>query len=92
MLNVKQFAILFVFIVAASAGSAHAQSLPKVRAAYTSIGIQFDPIYIMKELDLARKYGLDVEMLAGGTGSFGRRVAVYHQRRGRQHQCEHGRR
>ena len=39
------------------------QNLPKVRAAYTSIGIQFDPVYIMKELDLPRKYGLDVEVL-----------------------------
>src|ERR1041385_3681954 len=41
----------------------HGQSLPKVRAAYTSIGIQFDPVYIMKELDLPRKYGLDVDVL-----------------------------
>src|SRR5215468_6166459 len=41
----------------------HAQNLPKVRAAYTSIGIQFDPVYIMKELDLPRKYGLDVDVL-----------------------------
>jgi ABC-type nitrate/sulfonate/bicarbonate transport system substrate-binding protein len=63
MLRIKRFAICCVFIVAGSAGAAQAQSLPKVRAAYTSIGIQFDPIYIMKERDLARKYGLDVEML-----------------------------
>jgi NitT/TauT family transport system substrate-binding protein len=42
---------------------AQAQNLPKVRAAYTSIGIQFDPVYIMKELDLPRKYGLDAEVL-----------------------------
>jgi len=41
----------------------HGQNLPKVRAAYTSIGIQFDPVYIMKELDLPRKYGLDMDML-----------------------------
>src|SRR5690349_12509985 len=41
----------------------HGQNLPKVRAAYTSIGIQFDPVYIMKELDLPRKYGLDVDVL-----------------------------
>lgn len=40
-----------------------AQTLPKVRAAYTSIGIQFDPIYIMRELDLPRKYGLDADLL-----------------------------
>ena len=46
-----------------AADAAQAQSLPKVRAAYTSIGIQFDPFYIMKELDLPRKQGLDVETL-----------------------------
>jgi ABC-type nitrate/sulfonate/bicarbonate transport system substrate-binding protein len=63
MLTVKRFAILFVFIAAASAGLAQAQSLPKVRAAYTSIGVQFDPVYITKELDLPRKYGLDAEIL-----------------------------
>ena len=51
------------FIVTASAVQSQAQSLPKVRAAYTSIGIQFDPFYITKELDLPRKYGLDVETL-----------------------------
>jgi NitT/TauT family transport system substrate-binding protein len=63
MLRVKPFAILFAFAAAAFAGAAQAQSLPKVRAAYTSLGIQFTPIYIMKELDLSRKQGLDVEML-----------------------------
>ena len=63
MSRVKRFAICFAFIVVASAGAAQAQSLPKVRAAYTSIGIQFDPVYIMKELDLPRKYGLDAEVL-----------------------------
>ncbi len=40
-----------------------AQSLPKIRAAYTSIAIQMDPIYIMKELNLARKQGLEAELL-----------------------------
>ena len=62
MLRVKRSAICLALIVA-SAGVAQAQSLPKVRAAYTSIGIQFDPVYIMKELDLPRKYGLDAEIL-----------------------------
>ena len=62
-MRVKRFAICFAIIVVAFADAAQAQSLPKVRAAYTSIGIQFDPFYIMKELDLPRKYGLDVEML-----------------------------
>jgi ABC-type nitrate/sulfonate/bicarbonate transport system substrate-binding protein len=52
----------FAFVVAFAA-AALGQSLPKVRAAYTSIGIQFDPVYIMKELDLPRKYGLDAEVL-----------------------------
>ena len=49
--------------VLASADAAQSQALPKVRAAYTSIGIQFDPVYIMKELNLPRKYGLDAEVL-----------------------------
>ena len=62
MLRVKRSAICLALIVA-SAGVAQAQSLPKVRAAYTSIGIQFDPVYIMKELDLPRKYGVDAEIL-----------------------------
>lgn len=62
MLRVKSLAICFAFIVAFAA-AALGQSLPKVRAAYTSIGIQFDPVYIMKELDLPRKYGLDVDVL-----------------------------
>jgi ABC-type nitrate/sulfonate/bicarbonate transport system substrate-binding protein len=63
MLRVKIFAICFPIIVVAFAAAAQAQSLPKVRAAYTSIGIQFDPIYIMKERDLPRKYGVDAEIL-----------------------------
>jgi ABC-type nitrate/sulfonate/bicarbonate transport system substrate-binding protein len=63
MFRVKGFAICFAFVAVAFASAVRAQSLPKVRAAYTSIGIQFDPVYITKELDLPRKYGLDVEML-----------------------------
>ena len=62
MSRVKRWVICLAFIVG-FATAALGQSLPKVRAAYTSIGIQFDPVYIMKELDLPRKYGLDVEML-----------------------------
>ena len=54
---------LFFFLIVVSGGMVRGQSLPKVRAAYTSIGIQFDPVYIMKELDLPRKYGLDTEVL-----------------------------
>lgn len=32
------------------------------RMAYTSIAIQFTPVYLMKELDLRRKQGLDLEI------------------------------
>src|ERR671914_1986694 len=39
------------------------QALPKTRMAYTSINIQMTPIYMMKDLDLARKHGLDAEIL-----------------------------
>jgi hypothetical protein len=46
---VKPFAIGLAFVAAGFADLAQAQSFPKVRAAYTSIGIQFDPIYIMKD-------------------------------------------
>ena len=49
--------------VVAFADAAQSQALPKVRVAYTSIGIQFDPVYIMKELDLAKKYGVDAKIL-----------------------------
>src|SRR5215468_1857578 len=63
MMSLKYFAVCLALIVMIAGDSAWAQGLPKVRAAYTSIGIQFDPVYIMKELDLPRKYGLDVDML-----------------------------
>ncbi|MGZ8500252.1 MAG: ABC transporter substrate-binding protein [Candidatus Binatia bacterium] len=62
MLSLRSWLICFV-VAAVFAAPALAQSLPKVRAAYTSIGIQFDPVYIMKELDLPRKHGLDAEVL-----------------------------
>ncbi|HEX6770332.1 MAG TPA: hypothetical protein VF208_13335, partial [Candidatus Binatia bacterium] len=62
MLSVKSLVIYFALIIAFIV-PARGQSLPKVRAAYTSIGIQFDPVYIMKELDLPRKYGVDAEIL-----------------------------
>ena len=39
------------------------QALPKARMAYTSINIQMTPIYMMKDLDLSRKHGLDTEVL-----------------------------
>jgi len=61
-MRIKDFMICVAVVLLISPG-VHGQSLPKVRAAYTSIGIQFDPVYIMKELDLPRKYGLDVDVL-----------------------------
>jgi ABC-type nitrate/sulfonate/bicarbonate transport system substrate-binding protein len=62
MLRLRKLVICFSVIVTFAA-AAQGQNLPKVRAAYTSIGIQFDPVYIMKELDLSRKYGVDAEIL-----------------------------
>jgi hypothetical protein len=87
MLRVKGLVICFAFINAFTA-VAQGQSLPKVRAAYTSIGIQFDPVYIMKELDLPRKYGVDAEILFVPVSSrlcrrSGRRDSVHHQCRRR---------
>jgi ABC-type nitrate/sulfonate/bicarbonate transport system substrate-binding protein len=41
----------------------NAQNLPKVRMAYTSIYIQMTPVYLMKDLDLARKQSLDAAVL-----------------------------
>ena len=62
MLRVEKLALGFAFLLAFTA-VAQGQSLPKVRAAYTSIGIQFDPVYILKELELPRKHGVDAEIL-----------------------------
>ena len=62
MWNVK-FAVYVVLLATMFLDAAKAQTLPKIRAAYTSIGIQFDPVYIMKELDLPRKNGVDAEVL-----------------------------
>ena len=56
-----QFCLLLLPLILCQA--IHAQNLPRIRAAYTSIAIQMDPIYIMKELNLARKQGLDAELL-----------------------------
>jgi ABC-type nitrate/sulfonate/bicarbonate transport system substrate-binding protein len=55
--------VMGIALIVAFAAVAQGQGLPKVRAAYTSIGIQFDPVYIMKELNLPRKYGVDAEVL-----------------------------
>jgi NitT/TauT family transport system substrate-binding protein len=62
MLRIRR-ALMSVALIVAFATPALGQSLPKVRAAYTSISIQFDPVYIMKEFNLPRKYGLDAEIL-----------------------------
>ncbi|HEV8344460.1 MAG TPA: ABC transporter substrate-binding protein [Candidatus Binatia bacterium] len=51
------------FLVVLLLQPAYSQGLPKIRAAYTSIAIQMDPIYIMKEVNLPRKHGLEAEML-----------------------------
>ena len=62
MLKAKGWVICFAIMVI-FAGAARGQNQPKIRAAYTSISIQFDAVYIMKELQLPRKYGLDVDVL-----------------------------
>src|SRR5947199_9103561 len=62
MLRLRLFTIVGLTAVTLT-GAAHAHSLPKIPVAYTSIGIQFDPVYIMKELDLPRQYGVDAEIL-----------------------------
>jgi NitT/TauT family transport system substrate-binding protein len=55
--------IFWLAIALIWSSSASGQTLPKVRMAYTSINIQMTPVYIMKDLDLARKHGLDAEVL-----------------------------
>jgi ABC-type nitrate/sulfonate/bicarbonate transport system substrate-binding protein len=62
MLKLKELVSGLAIVIAVST-TAQGQSLPKVRAAYTSISIQFDAVYIMKELNLPKKYGLDSEIL-----------------------------
>lgn len=57
--------VLAFFLSAAADG----QELPKIRAAYTSIAIQMTPLYLMKELDLPRKQGLNAELLYLPVGS-----------------------
>jgi ABC-type nitrate/sulfonate/bicarbonate transport system substrate-binding protein len=52
-----------IFLLLSLPRSTAGQPLPKIRVAYTSIAIQFTPVYLMKELDLPRKQGLDVEVL-----------------------------
>jgi hypothetical protein len=42
-MRIKDFMICVALVLLISP-SVHGQSLPKVRAAYTSIGIQFDPV------------------------------------------------
>lgn len=55
--------VLLLILIVLCPSWTYGQGLPKVRAAYTSIAIQMDPIYIMKEMNLARKHGLDAELL-----------------------------
>jgi hypothetical protein len=49
---VMLFLLLIVFLLLPVFG--RVQNAPKVRMAYTSINIQMTPIYLMKDLDLAR--------------------------------------
>ena len=53
--------VLLVLVMWPSGG--FSQTLPKARMAYTSINIQMTPIYMMKDLDLPRKHGLEAEIL-----------------------------
>ena len=55
--------IFLVFLMILPPFLAYGQSLPKIRAAYTSISIQMTPLYLMKDLNLLQKHGLDMEML-----------------------------
>jgi len=52
-----------VFALLAVAATAGAQEPARIRAAYTSIAIQMTPLYLMKELDLGKKQGLNLDML-----------------------------
>lgn len=63
MLIQKTMILCLFFTVTCFLQSVPAQTVTKLRAAYTSIAIQMDPIYIMKELNLPRKHGLAAEML-----------------------------
>ena len=56
------FGLCFAVLCLSGASVGYAQA-PAIRAAYTSIAIQMTPLYLMKDLDLPRKHGLDVEML-----------------------------
>lgn len=62
MRSLRKILLGLGFIIAFAALT-EAQTLPKVRGAYTSISIQFTPVYIQKELNLSRKHGLDAEIL-----------------------------
>jgi NitT/TauT family transport system substrate-binding protein len=55
--------ILIALLVAVFASTAAAQDSFRVRGAYTSIAIQMIPLYLMKELDLGKKQGLNLDML-----------------------------
>ena len=55
------FNILLALLILAA--TARAEEPPRVRAAYTSIAIQMTPLYLMKELDLGKKQGLNLDML-----------------------------
>ena len=54
--------VVLLFLLMLPSG-VFSQQLTRVRMAYTSINIQMTPIYMMKDLDLPRKHGLDAEIL-----------------------------
>ena len=64
----KRIAMIFLALMFLPS-QASGQSLPKIHMAYTSIAIQFTPVYLMKELDLGRKQGLDLEILMSPVSS-----------------------
>ena len=72
-----------------------AQSVPKVHMAYMSINSQMTRIDIIKDLDLARTYGLDAKVpiipiyLAGDTTAFSRQDSVHVERQCRQYQSQY---
>ncbi len=58
-----RFYLLLIFLPLVFPFLVQGQATSPIRAAYTSIAIQMTPLYLMKDLNLPRKHGLDVEML-----------------------------
>src|ERR1041385_5476589 len=58
--EMKKLFILAALLIALPAA---AEEPARIRAAYTSIAIQMTPLYLMKELDLGKRQGLNLDML-----------------------------